>query len=80
MEVEQKRKSGKQMRLSDTAEGLLHDLTVKLGLKQTGVVELAIRRLATAEGLPIPGAANLSTGAPSAATANGSPVGATSGE
>lgn len=80
MNDEQKRRSGQNFRLSPTGETLLADLGEKLGLKKTGVMELALRRLATAEGMTIPGAANLSTGAPSAATREGSPVGATSGE
>lgn len=74
-----KRKNPKALRLSDDGEGLLLDLARKLGLKQTGVIELALRRLATAEGIAV-GGANLSTGAPSEATRDRSPVGATSGE
>lgn len=55
METETKRKNPKALRLSDDGEGLLLDLAHKLGLKQTGVIELALRRLASAEGLPVSG-------------------------
>ena len=55
MVTETKRKSGQNFRLSDAGENLLIDLGEKLGLKKTGVIELALRRLASAEGLPVAG-------------------------
>ena len=41
-------------RLSATALALLAILSRKLGLSRAGVIELALRRLADIEGVPIP--------------------------
>ncbi len=49
--VEGKRKNPKNMRLSDEGDAFLLGLARHLGLTQTGVVELALRKLARAEGL-----------------------------
>lgn len=76
-----KRPNPKNFRISKDGETYLLALTAKLGLKQVGVLELAIRRLASAEGVTLENASSLlSTGAPSVATGSGSPVAATSGE
>lgn len=48
-----KRKNPKAFRLSDQGDALLESLSKHLGVKQTAVVEMAIRRMAKAEGIPI---------------------------
>jgi hypothetical protein len=53
VESDLKRKNPKNLRLSDDGEGLLLALSRKLGLKQTGIVELAIRKLAAAENVTL---------------------------
>ena len=63
IEADMKRKNPKNLRLSDDGEGLLLALSRKLGLKQTGIVELAIRKLADSEGVTL--AVSASTGAAS---------------
>jgi hypothetical protein len=49
----EKRKNPKNFRLTDEAEALLLLLSKRLGVKQVGVMELAIRRLAQAEGVSL---------------------------
>lgn len=49
----EKRKNPKNLRLSDDGDALLMALSKTLGLKQVGVIELALRRLATAEGVSL---------------------------
>ncbi len=51
MEDDKKRPAQKAFRMSDDGRELLAQLADRLGLKETGVVELAIRRLAQAEGV-----------------------------
>ena len=51
--MDEKRKNPKNLRLSDDGEALLLALAKKLGLKQVGIVELALRRLAQAEGVTL---------------------------
>lgn len=51
MDTGKVRKTPKAFRLSDGGEALLVELSERLGIKQTAVVELAIRRMAAAEGL-----------------------------
>lgn len=46
-------KSAKAFRLSDRAVSLIDRLADELGLSKTGVVELAVRRLAEIEGVVI---------------------------
>lgn len=50
----QKRKIPKAFRLSDVGERLLATIAGRLGVNQTAVVEMAIRRMATVEGIAIP--------------------------
>ncbi len=40
------------VRLTPTARDLIVDLAARMGLSQAGVLELAVRRLAAAEGVP----------------------------
>ena len=51
METEMKRKTPKAFRLTDDGEALLVALSKRLGVKQTAVVEMAIRRMAETEGV-----------------------------
>lgn len=53
MEDDKKRPAQKAFRMSDDGRELLAQLADRLGLKETGVVELAIRRLAQAEGVEL---------------------------
>lgn len=53
-DTKRKPKTLKNFRLSDDGEAYLLALTEHLGLKQTGVVELALRKLAQAEGVTLP--------------------------
>jgi hypothetical protein len=46
-----KRKNPKNLRLSDEADGLLLALSESLGVTQKAVMEMAIRRMAKAEGI-----------------------------
>jgi hypothetical protein len=46
-----KRKTPKAFRLSDQGEALLVALSDHLGVKQTAVIEMAIRRMAKTEGV-----------------------------
>jgi predicted transcriptional regulator len=48
-----KRKTPKAFRLSDDGEELLTELARRLGVKQTAVIELALRRMASAEGVEL---------------------------
>jgi hypothetical protein len=49
-----KQASPKSFRLSDKALALLERLSDKLGVKHTAVMEMAIRRMATDEGVSEP--------------------------
>ncbi len=51
METQPKRKTPKAFRLTEDGETLLAALAKRLGVKQTAVVEMAIRRMAEAEGV-----------------------------
>jgi len=46
-----RRKTPKAFRLSDQGEALLIALSEHLGVKQTAVIEMAIRRMAKTEGI-----------------------------
>ncbi len=52
-EEETKRKTPKAFRLSDDGEALLIGLSKHLGVKQTAIVEMAIRRMAQTEGIAV---------------------------
>lgn len=57
-ETQDKRKTPKAFRLSDQGEALLVKLSEHLGVKQTAIVEMAIRRMAKGEGVELEQAAS----------------------
>lgn len=52
-ETQEKRKTPKAFRLSDQGESLLVKIAEHLGVNQTAVVEMAIRRMAKGEGIEL---------------------------
>ena len=51
--MQQGNKIGTSFRLSPTAIELIAQLAAKFGLSQAGIVELAVRKLAEAEGIKV---------------------------
>ena len=68
----QKRKTPKAFRLSDAGESLLTAIAERLGVNQTAVIEMAIRRMATSEGVTAPEPATNRATSPSTASGKGS--------